>query len=71
MKILAVAVTLVVFLCCLEVALSYPVHPGLPQELPRAKYQERTPFRMVGRPRGISRAYSSDANIQQDNGMLP
>ena len=58
MKILAIAATLVVFLCCLEVALSYPAPAGLPQELLRAKYQERAPFGMAGRPRGISRAYS-------------
>ena len=67
MKILAVAATLLVFLCCLEVALSYPVHAAKPRELPQAKFQEIAPFRMVGRLGDSSRAYLSEsrANMQQ------
>ena len=66
MKILAVAATLVVFLCCLEVALSFPVHPAKPQ-FPQAKFQETVPFRMAGGRGDSSRAYLSQsrANIQQ------
>ena len=48
MKILAVAATLVVFLSCLEVALSFPVHPAKLQQLPQAKYQVKDRFKMDG-----------------------
>ena len=58
MKILAVA-ALVVVLCCLEVALSYPT-PRHPQ----AKFQEKTPFKMTGKPRGFSRAYLAEYNAE-------
>ena len=64
MKILAVA-TLVVILCCLEVALSYPT-PRFPQ----AKFQEKTPFKMSGKPRGISRAYLAEYNAEIEEGMF-
>ena len=59
MKILAVAATLVLFLCCLEVTLSYPVQAANLRELPRAKFQEKIHFAMAARPRDNSRAYLS------------
>ena len=44
MKILAIAATLVVFLCCLEVALGYPAYAAKPK-LPQAIFQGRASFR--------------------------
>ena len=46
MKILAVA-TVAVFLCCLEVALSYPKFVPKPR-YPEAELQEKAPFEMDG-----------------------
>ena len=69
MKILAIA-TLVVFLSCLEVALSYSHDLAPKPRYPKANLQERAPFRMAGRPRGISRSYLSDANTQQEESMF-
>ena len=66
MKILAIATTLV-FLCCLEVALSYPAQPAKPQEFLHAYLQEKHPSIIAGRPRDNSRAYLSEstATIQK------
>lgn len=66
MKILAIA-TLAVFLCCLEVVISYPSFVAKPR-YPQAKIEEKFPFRMAGRIPGNSRPYYlSDAKIQQQS----
>ena len=72
MKILAIAATLVVFLCCLEVVLSFPAYAAKSQEIAQAKFQEIAPFRMVGRPGDSSRVYLSEsrANMQQITGKF-
>ena len=72
MKILAVAATLVVFLSCLEVTLSYPVHAAKPQEIAQAKFQEIAPFKMTGRPGDSSTVYLSEsrASMQQVTGKF-
>ena len=68
MKIFAIA-TLAVFLCCLEVVLSYPSFVVKPR-YPQAKVQEISSLRMAGKLPGISTAYLSDAHTQQDEGMF-
>ena len=68
MKILAVA-TLTVFLFCLEVALSYPNSVPKPR-YPEAELQEKAPFKMTGKPRGISRAYVAEYNAEIEDGMF-
>ena len=60
MKTLPIA-ALVVFLYCLETALS---NPNFAPE-PRAKFQEKVPLGMAGRPRGISRESVGDADAQE------
>lgn len=61
MKTLPIA-TLVVFLYCLEVALSHPNFAPKPQ----ANIQEKAPLGMAGRPRGISSVPVSDADAQEE-----
>ena len=64
MKILAVAATLVGFLCCLEVALGYPAYAAKPQ-LPQAVFQGRAPFEVAHGYHQFSKNYPSATVDQQ------
>lgn len=65
--VLSFAATLAVFLCYLEVALSYPVHAAKPQ-LPQAVFQGRAPFEVQHGFHQFSKKYPSDSVVddQQD-----
>ena len=64
MKILAIAATLVVFLCCLEVALSYPAYAAKPQ-LPQAIFQGRAPFKVQQGFHQFSKKYTFDNVVDE------